>query len=45
MIMNYEFENVDYEDMDDLVLSDHIEFNHDQSGEFLMEALDTEYGY
>jgi len=43
--MDYEFESVDYEDMDDLALPDHIEFNHDQPEEFCMDALDTVYAY
>ena len=43
--MDYEFENIDYEDMDDLALPDHIEFNNDQPEAFCMDSLDTEYGY
>ncbi|MFW5443717.1 MAG: hypothetical protein ACKE51_05345 [Methylococcaceae bacterium] len=42
--MSYEFDNVDYEDMDDLSLPDHIEFNQGEPDEFFMEALDI-YGY
>ncbi len=36
--MDYEFESVDYEDMDDLVLSDHIEFIHVNPEELFMDA-------
>ena len=43
--MDYEFESLDYEDMDDLALSDHIEFNHDRPEEILMNAPDAVYGY
>ena len=39
IVMNYEDE-INYEDMDDLVLYDHIEWNNDQSEEFSLEALD-----
>ena len=38
--MEYE---IDYEDMDDLALPDHIEWNHDQTDEFTMDALDSIY--
>ncbi len=43
--MSYEIEYLDYEDMDELVLPDHIEFNNDQPEEFSMDALDTVYEY
>ena len=43
--MGYEIDETDYEDMDDLALPDHIEYNHDQPVEFSMDALDTVYGY
>ena len=42
--MDYEFESVDYEDMDDLALSDHIEYNHHQPEVFAMDAHDTVNG-
>ena len=29
--MGYEIDDTDYEDMDDLALPDHIEYNHNQS--------------
>jgi hypothetical protein len=38
-----EYENnldIDYEDMDDLALCDHIEWNNNQSESFTLEALD-----
>ncbi|MFW5444451.1 MAG: hypothetical protein ACKE51_09120 [Methylococcaceae bacterium] len=43
--MNYELEYVDYDDMDEFSLPDHIEFNNDQPEEFCMETLDTLSGY
>lgn len=39
-IMNYTDE-IDYEDMDDLALPDHIEWNNDQPDEFSLDALDS----
>ena len=43
--MEYEIDyEIDYEDMDDLALPDHIEWNHVQSNEFTMDALDSIYG-
>ena len=45
MIMNYELDDIDYEYMDDLALSDHIEWNHTQSENFSMDAMDNVYGY
>ena len=42
--MEYEKEfEIDYEDMDDLALPDHIEWNHNQSNEFTMDALEFIY--
>ena len=41
--MSYETEYLDYEDMDDLVLPDHIEYDCEQLEEFTLEALDVEY--
>jgi len=43
--MNYELDDIDYEDMDDLALPDHIEWNHGQSENFSMDAMDDVYGY
>lgn len=45
MIMNYELDDIDYEDMDDLALPDHIEWNHAQSENFSMDAIDDVYEY
>jgi hypothetical protein len=45
MIMNDELDKTDYEDMDDLALPDHIEWNHAQSEKFSMDAMDDVYGY
>ena len=45
MIMNDELDDTDYEDMDDLALPDHIEWNHAQSQNFSMDAMDDLYGY
>ena len=36
--MNYEFESVDYEDMDDLALPDHIEFSYVNPEELFMDT-------
>ena len=41
--MDYEIDDNDYEDMDDLALCDHIEWNHDQPESFTLEALDYIY--
>jgi len=38
-----EFDEIDYEDMDDLALPDHIEY--DQHQEFSMDSLDTAYAF
>lgn len=43
--MAYEIDDTNYEDMDDLALAEHIEYNHDQAEEFSMDALDIVYGY
>lgn len=37
--MNYEYE-IDYEDMDDLALPDHVEWNNEQAEGFTLDALD-----
>jgi len=42
--MNYETEmniETDYEDMDDLALPDHIEWNNHQPDDFNLNALDN----
>jgi len=36
--MDYEFESLDYEDMDDLALPDHIEFNSVNPEELFMDT-------
>ncbi len=36
--MNYE-DDINYEDMDDLALPDHIEWNNDQPDEFTLNEL------
>ena len=36
-------DELDYEDMDDLALSEHIEWNHDRTDEFTMDAADSIY--
>ncbi len=41
--MTSEIDDIDYEDMDDLALPEHIEWNHAESQEFSMEAIDIEY--
>ena len=41
--MDYEIDEIDFEDMDDLALPDHIEWNHDQTEDFTMDALDYIY--
>lgn len=38
--MNY-IDEINYEDMDDLALPDHIEWNNEQPDGFCLEALDT----
>ncbi len=38
-----EVDDINYEDLDDLALSDHVEWNHTQSQEFCLEAMDIEY--
>ena len=45
VIMGYEFDDTDYEDMDDLAIPDHIEYNYAQPEEFSMDAIDIVYGY
>jgi hypothetical protein len=45
MFMSYELGETDYEDMDDLALPDHIEWNHAQTDDFSMDAMETVYGY
>jgi len=39
--MNYEVDDTNYEDMDDLSLPDHIEWNHAQSEEFSLDAMES----
>ena len=39
--MIYELDDTNYEDMDDLALLDHIEWNHAQSEQFSMDAIDS----
>ena len=41
--MDHKIDDINYEDMDDLALPDHIEWNHAQSNEFTLEALDYIY--
>ena len=44
--MSYEIGDTDYLYMDNLALTDHIEWNHAQSEEFSIDAMDDEvYGY
>ena len=43
--MDYEIDDTDYEDMDDLALPDHIEWDHAQSEQFSMDAMSEVYGY
>ena len=43
--MDYEIDDTDYEDMDDLALPDHIEWDHAQSEQFSMDAMNEVYGY
>ncbi len=38
-------DDIDYEDLDDLALADHVEWNHAQSDEFSMDAMENVYGY
>lgn len=40
-----ETDDIDYEDLDDLALPDHVEWNHAQSDEFSMDAMENVYGY
>jgi hypothetical protein len=42
--MDYSIDDINYEDMDDLALPDHIEWNHNQSEEFSLDAMDTLFG-
>jgi hypothetical protein len=37
--MIFEIDDINYEDMDDLALSDHIEWNHAKAEDFSSEAL------
>ena len=37
--MNFENE-LDFEDMDDLTLPDHVEWNNEQTADFTLDALD-----
>ena len=41
--MDHETDEINFEDMDDLALPDHIEWNHEQSDDFTMDALDYFY--
>ena len=41
--MDHEIDEINFEDMDDLALPDHIDWNHDQTDEFTMDALDYIY--
>ena len=42
--MDHEIDEINFEDMDDLALPDHIEWNHNQTDEFTLDALDYIYG-
>ena len=44
IIMNYEFDDTDYEDMDDLALPEHIEYNHVEPEELILDAMNDVYG-
>ena len=44
MIMNYEFDDTDYEDMDDLALPEHIEYKHIEPEELILDAMNDVYG-
>lgn len=47
--MDYEADEIDdgmdYEDLDDLALPDHVEWNHTQSKEFSLDAMEDVYGF
>ena len=43
--MNNELDDTNYEDMDDLALPDHIEWNHTQAEDFSIDTIDDIYGY
>lgn len=45
IVISNTFDDTDYEDMDDLALPDHIEWNNAQAEEFSLDAMDTVYGY
>jgi hypothetical protein len=42
--MVHEIDEINFDDMGDLALPDHIEWNHDQTDEFTMDVLDYIYG-
>ena len=42
--MNYEFDDTDYEDMDDLALPEHIEYKHIEPEELILDAMSDVYG-
>jgi hypothetical protein len=43
MSYEYEIDDIDYEDMDDLALPDHIDWSEEHVDEFSMDALDLIY--
>lgn len=43
--MDYELDDIDYEDMDDLALPDHIDWNQDLFEEFSIDLMSDENGY
>lgn len=43
-MQNEEIDEIDYEDMDDLPLTDHVEWNLDQTKELSKVALDPIFG-
>ena len=43
-MQNEEIDEIDYEDMDDLPLTDHIEWIIDQTKEFSKDAFDPIFG-
>lgn len=42
--MDYVIDDINYEDMDDLALADHIEWNNNQIAAFSLDAMDTDFG-
>lgn len=42
--MDYAIDDIDYQDLDDLALADHIEWNNNQADVFPLDEVGSDFG-